>query len=100
MPLSGNPLALTAGIETLKQLRDASLWQRIEADLSTLTDGLDAIAQEDGIPLRLAQVGTMFSAFFTEDLPLNWEGVKNCDTDRFASYFREMLSRGIYLAPS
>ena len=42
----------------------------------------------------------MFSAFFTEDLPLDWKGVKSCDTERFASYFREMLSRGIYLAPS
>ena len=98
--LSGNPLAMTAGIETLKQLREAALWQRMEADLSTLTVGLGALAQEVGIPLQLARVGTMFSAFFTEDLPHDWDGVKTCDTERFARYFREMLSRGVYLAPS
>ena len=70
--LSGNPLAMTAGIETLKQLREASLWQRMEADLSTLTEGLGALAQEAEIPLQLARVGTMFSAFFTQDLPHDW----------------------------
>ncbi len=98
--LSGNPLAMTAGIETLRQLRDAAIWQRMEADLSSLIDGLGALAQEAGIALQLARAGTMFSAFFTEDLPRDWEGVKTCDTTRFSSYFREMLSRGIYLAPS
>ena len=98
--LSGNPLAMTAGIETLKQLREASLWQLMEADLSMLTKGLGALAQEIGIPLQLARVGSMFSAFFTQDLPHDWEGVKTCDTKRFARYFREMLSRGVYLAPS
>ncbi|MCZ6530805.1 MAG: glutamate-1-semialdehyde 2,1-aminomutase [Chloroflexi bacterium] len=98
--LSGNPLAMTAGIQTLKQLRDEAIWQRMEADLITLTEGLGALARERGIPLQLAQVGTMFCAFFAEELPLDWEGVKTCDTERFASYFREMLSHGIYLAPS
>ncbi|MEE9216830.1 MAG: aminotransferase class III-fold pyridoxal phosphate-dependent enzyme, partial [Anaerolineales bacterium] len=98
--LSGNPLAMTAGIETLKQLRGAALWQRMEARLTMLTEGLGALAQEIGIPLQLARVGTMFSAFFADELPLDWKGVKTCDTERFASYFREMLSRGIYLAPS
>ena len=98
--LSGNPLAMTAGIETLKQLRDADLWKRMEVELDTLVDGLGALAQEVGIPLQLARVGTMFSAFFAEELPMDWGSVVTSDTDRFAIYFQEMLSRGIYLAPS
>ena len=98
--LSGNPLAMAAGIATLKKLKDEALWRRMESVLNPLVDGLASLAQAKGIPLQLARVGTMFSAFFSEELPLDWEAVKTCDTERFGKYFRQMLSRGVYLAPS
>lgn len=98
--LSGNPLAMTAGIETLKCLKEQALWERMTAGVEQLGQGLREIAARFGVPLQTTQVGTMFSAFFSDRIPVDWDSVRVSDTDRFARYFSEMLSRGIYLAPS
>jgi len=98
--LSGNPLAMTAGIATLEVLKQPGIWEDLEAAVSNLSQGVAQIALETGIPIRQTVVGTMFSTFFTESEIKDWPTVKTCDTERFGKYFQKMLKAGIYLAPS
>lgn len=98
--LSGNPLAMTAGIATLKLLRDPALWERLERLGDRLLAGLTAAAGEAGIPVTTARVGSMFGLFFTRGPVVDWPTAKQSDTVRFGRYFRAMLERGVYLAPS
>ena len=98
--LSGNPLAMTAGIETLRALQEPGLWQKLEARGAQLSDGLAAAAQATGVPVSLNRVGAMFGLFFTSELVTNWATAKRADTGRFATFFQAMLERGVYLAPS
>jgi len=98
--LSGNPLAMTAGIVTLKVLQREGVWERLEALTERLTAGIGAAAREVGVPIQQTRVGTMFATFFTETPVRDWDTVKTSDTDRFARFFRAMLERGVYLAPS
>jgi glutamate-1-semialdehyde 2,1-aminomutase len=94
--LSGNPLAMTAGIETLRVLSEPGTWERLERAGALLVSGL----AELGGPVRLARVGTMFGIFFTGAAVTRWEEAKAADTERFAAFHRAMLGRGVYLAPS
>ena len=98
--LSGNPLAMAAGIATFEVLRDPSIWARLERAGARLVSGLDAAARAAGIPLQSARVGTMFGFFFADAPVTDWESAKRSDTRRFASFHRAMLERGVYLAPS
>ena len=98
--LSGNPLAMTAGIVTLKVLQREGVWERLEALTERLTAGIGEAAREAGVPIQQTRVGTMFATFFTETPVRDWDTVKTSDTDRFARFFRAMLERGVYLAPS
>ncbi len=98
--LSGNPLAMTAGITTLEVLQQPGIWEKLEEAVSKLTKGVAQIAVETGITIRQTAVGTMFSTFFTESEIKDWPSVKTCDTERFGRFFRKMLEEGIYLAPS
>ncbi len=98
--LSGNPLAMTAGIVTLKVLQREGVWERLEALTERLTAGIGAAAREAGVPIQQTRVGTMFATFFTETPVRDWDTVKTSDTGRFARFFRAMLERGVYLAPS
>ncbi len=98
--LSGNPLAMTAGIVTLQRLAQEGVWAGMEAAAEQLTAGLCAAAHRFGLPVQGTRVGTMFALFFTETPIRDWETVKTCDTERFARYFRLMLENGVYLAPS
>ena len=98
--LSGNPLAMSAGIATLQALEAPGLWEQISAGATQLTRGMSDLARAAGIPLQVVQVGTMFSAFFTDTPVQDWPTVKTSDTVRFGHYFQGMLQRGIYLAPS
>lgn len=98
--LSGNPLAMTAGIATLKALKQPGVWKKMEAAVSKLTQGVAQIAIEAKIPIKQTAVGTMFSTFFTESEIKDWSTVKTCDTERFGKFFQNMLENGIYLAPS
>ena len=98
--LSGNPLAMTAGIETLKELQRPSAWHQLELRSAQLEDGLRAAAEEAGVAAQFNRVGTMFTTFFTDQPVTNWATAKTCDTQKFGKFFRAMLEQGVYLAPS
>ena len=94
--LSGNPLAMTAGIETLRALVEPGVWDGLERTGGRLVAGLEAIRA----PVQISRVGTMFGLFFTKAPVRGWEDAKLADTERFASFHGAMLDRGVYLAPS
>ncbi|HSJ93269.1 MAG TPA: glutamate-1-semialdehyde 2,1-aminomutase [Gaiellaceae bacterium] len=94
--LSGNPLAMTAGIETLRVLREPGVWDALERAGERLVAGLDAL----GATVQLARVGTMFGLFFADAPVASWGDARRADTERFARFHRAMLDRGVYLAPS
>jgi len=98
--LSGNPLAMAAGIATLEVLRDPSVWDRLEHAGTRLVSGLDAAARAAGVPLQCARVGTMFGFFFADAPVTDWGSAKCSDTRRFGAFHRAMLERGVYFAPS
>lgn len=98
--LSGNPLAMAAGIATLQALDEPGVWEKISARTAQLTTGIRTLAQTAGVPIQGHQVGTMFSTFFTAGTVQDWPTAKSSDTVRFGRYFQGMLERGIYLAPS
>jgi len=98
--LSGNPLAMSAGIAALDLIHEKKVWDELEARARQLETGIAAAAQKAGIPIRQTRVGTMFTTFFSETEPKNWETVKTADRVRFGKFFQKMLENGIYLAPS
>jgi glutamate-1-semialdehyde 2,1-aminomutase len=98
--LSGNPLAMTAGIQTLKGIMNGDVWAQFEVRGEQLMAGLAEAAQAAGIPIVHDRVGTMFSFFFTDRPVTNYDSAKTADTNRFAQFFQAMLRRGVYLAPS
>lgn len=98
--LSGNPLAMTAGIVTLRVLQEPGVWKDLEHSVDQLSEGISLAAQDAGVAIRQNRVGTMFSLFFTENPVTDWPSAKTSDTKRFARYFQSMLNQGIYLAPS
>ena len=98
--LSGNPLAMAAGIATLKGLRQPGLWAQLEASSEELVAGIGAAAKRSGTALQQHRVGTMFSAFFSDRPVYDYATATKSDTDRFARYFNIMLENGVYLAPS
>ncbi len=98
--LSGNPIAMTAGIETLKLLSTPGVYEKLESLGSGLSDGLEMNANECGIPAQFARVGSLSCMFFTDRPVTDYASAKTSNTDRYAKYFRGMLDRGVYLAPS
>lgn len=98
--LSGNPLAMSAGIETLKELSLPGVWDRLAATTGELSRGLSSVARSKNVPVSMSCVGSMFGFFFAEGPVYDWESARKSDTARFAEFFRVMLSEGVYLAPS
>ena len=99
--LSGNPLAMAAGLALLRQLDDAALYARLEEATRTLLIGLREAARGAGVPFTTVQVGSMFGLFFTKAAAVrSFAEVMACDAAAFKRFFHAMLSRGIYLAPS
>ena len=98
--LSGNPLAMTAGLVTLRELRKPGVFDRLLAQTERLCQGIGQAAAEAGIPVYQTRVGTMFSTFFTEVPVTDYASAKESDTERFGRFFQGMLERGVYLAPS
>jgi len=98
--LSGNPLAMSAGIATLRVLQRPGVWASMEAGVDRLTAGIGLAAQEAGVPIQQTRVGTMFCTFFSETPVRDWPSAKASDTARFGRFFTAMLERGVYLAPS
>lgn len=98
--LSGNPLAMAAGIATLTVLEDEGVYDELDRKTSFLIKGLQAVADEANIPLQTSHVGSMAGFFFTDQKVNNFEDAKTSDLKRFAAFYQGMLARGIYLAPS
>jgi glutamate-1-semialdehyde 2,1-aminomutase len=98
--LSGNPLAVTAGLATLKQLRAKNLYTQLEARSAALAKGIGLEAKRAGIPLTQTRVGSMLTSFFTSEPVVDWDTAKRSDTKRYSQFFHKMLEQGIYLAPS
>jgi len=99
--LSGNPVAMTAGLKTLELLRQPGVYERAVEATQTLLTGLRERANAAGIPLTTNQAGTMMGIFFTDaDAVTGFEDVAASDTERFKRFFHGMLAEGVYLAPS
>ena len=95
--LSGNPLAVAAGIATLKELREDPPYARLEQLGQRLIDGLRAAAAASGLPHHLARVGSMWTLFFNDQPVTDYDSARRSDTARFARFFWAMLGRGVYL---
>lgn len=98
--LSGNPLAMSAGIATLDLLAAPGFYETLGARAKRLGDGIAAALRENGVSATAARVGSLLTLFFSGEPVRDYGGAKNCDTRRFAAFFRAMLDRGIFLAPS
>ena len=99
--LSGNPIAMTAGLATLELIEAAGFFEALSKNAATLVAGLRQVASEFGLPFSTNQVGGMFGFFFSSADPVtNFDQVMNADTDLFNRFFNGMLSEGINFAPS
>jgi len=98
--LSGNPIAMTAGIETLKVLSKASVYKRLEKTMQYLEEGLKDSAKQAGINVKFYRAGTMFCTYFTENEVIDAKTAKTSDTEKFKQFFLGMLQKGVYIAPS
>ena len=99
--LSGNPVAMAAGIASLSKIYASSgLYERLGELARRFTDGLCVIAQRRGIALQTACVGSMFGYFFADEEVHDYDGALRADTARFAKFHGEMIKRGVFLAPS
>ena len=95
--LSGNPVAMVAGLATLKELRDHPPYARLEELSRRLADGLDEAASTAGIPHQVARIGSMWTFFFNPQPVTDYEVARQSDTARFAKFFWAMMERGVYL---
>jgi glutamate-1-semialdehyde 2,1-aminomutase len=98
--LSGNPLAMAAGIAALEELASSDAYTKLEKLGAQLEEGMRAAAKSAGVPVQFNRCGSMFCGYFTGDPVHNLEDAMKSDRERFKKYFHGMLERGIYLAPS
>ncbi|HML23414.1 MAG TPA: glutamate-1-semialdehyde 2,1-aminomutase [Aggregatilinea sp.] len=98
--LSGNPLAMAAGLVTLRTLREPGVFERVVAVADAVRACVESSAAAAGIPVQTAQAGTMFGAFFNERPVRNYAEVKTSDAARYGRTFHALLERGVYFAPS
>jgi len=98
--LSGNPLAMAAGIATLRELARPGVYDQLERAATTLANATRDAATRAGIPIQATAVGSMWGAFFAADSVTDYATAKHADTARYARYFHALLERGVYLAPS
>jgi glutamate-1-semialdehyde 2,1-aminomutase len=101
--LSGNPLAMTAGLETLQILKEPGVYETLEERGAALAAGLKSAAAEAGVPLVVNRAGSMLTPFFVREgnsVVGNFAEATGCDTDAYATFFHAMLNEGVFLAPS
>ena len=98
--LSGNPMAVAAGLATLEELTKPGAYEQLEATSSALEQGLREVIQKARVPARINRVGSMFTLFFAQDLVFDYPSAKKADTAAFSRFFHAMLEAGIYLPPS
>ena len=98
--LSGNPVAVAAGIATIKATEAPGFYDRLAKSTRALTEGLTAAAKRAGVPFCAQSVGGMFGIYFASAVPDTYDAVMACDRERFNRFFHAMLDAGVYLAPS
>ena len=98
--LSGNPVAMTAGLETLKLLAQTSAYGRLEMLSKKLASGLAEAAEQAGVSVTQSRLGSMLGLFFTNKTVTDFETAKTSDSERYARFFHAMLRQGCYFAPS
>ena len=98
--LSGNPLAVTAGITTLKRLAEAGVYEQLESRAAALAEGLAEATQKHDIDAWHSRVGSMLMLYFTSETVTDADGARTADTERFEHYFWGLVARGVYVAPS
>lgn len=99
--LSGNPVAMAAGLAALNQIADDDIYPQIFANTQKLADGMQALADKHGIPLTTNVAGSMFGLFFTDvEKVTNYQQATSCNTEQFKTFYHGMLEQGVYLAPA
>ncbi len=98
--LSGNPMAMAAGIATLEELRKPGRYVELERKGQLLSSGIDQVLQTFGGGVQFVRIGAIFCLFFTAERIVNYSSAKTSDTQRYAHFFWSMLKRGVYLPPS
>lgn len=98
--LSGNPLSMTAGLVTLRRLRDKTVYERLENSSRQLCDGLTRAAHEAGITTVTNRAGSMWTSFFTADPVVDWNSANKSNREMYGRFFHSMLDGGVHLAPS
>ena len=98
--LSGNPLSMTAGIVTLRRLRDTAVYRQLEQASQRLCNGLRLAAQDAKVKSTVNRVGSMWTGFFADEEVVDWSTADKCDRQKYGKFFHAMLDQGVYLAPS
>jgi len=98
--LSGNPVAVAAGLATLRAIEAPGFHDRLATATRSLTDGLAAAARSAGVPFVAQSTGGMFGIYFAPSIPDTYDSVMACNKDRFNRFFHAMLDAGVYFAPS
>jgi glutamate-1-semialdehyde 2,1-aminomutase len=98
--LSGNPVAVTAGLATLERVLAPGFFEPLDATTTALIEGLKREARAAGVAFSAASLGGMFGLFFRAEAPRSFAEVMQCDRDAFNRFFHAMLEAGVYLAPS
>jgi len=98
--LSGNPVAVAAGLATLAEIQVPGFHERLATTTRSLTDGLAAAAAHAGVPFAAQSIGGMFGLYFADAVPDTYDAVMACDRERFNRFFHAMLDAGVYFAPS
>ena len=98
--LSGNPLSMTAGLVTLRRLRDEAVYERLETSSRKLCEGLAAAAGEMGVTTVTNRVGSMWTSFFADEPVIDWQTANRSNREKYGAFFHAMLEEGVYLAPS
>jgi glutamate-1-semialdehyde 2,1-aminomutase len=98
--LSGNPVAVAAGLATLREIQAPHFHEHLAATTTRFTEGLAAAAKRAGVPFVAQSVGGMFGLYFAAMIPDTYDAVMACDKDRFNRFFHAMLDAHVYLAPS
>jgi glutamate-1-semialdehyde 2,1-aminomutase len=98
--LSGNPVAMAAGIATLEQLQKDGFYEALDEKADRLLSGLEQAAKKAAIPAQAKRVGSMLGFFFNDKEVKNFDDAKTCDLDRFSAFYKGLRQNGIYIAPS
>jgi len=98
--LSGNPLAMAAGIETLRQVAEPGFYDELEAKAARFATGIEAAIEKYGTPATLSRVGSMLTLFFCAERPYDYATVRTTDAERYARFFHALLDAGVYFPPS